>query len=244
MKNKSTRRLPLASLALMVSALGLTACTSIGYRCPLEPGDQADSPTACANMQTAMAGAKRGTGGNTSVLMDDKGRSVSAETLGYASPSTGQARAGVREPYKAPSGTPVFEQSKLFQAWSGAFVDGNGNLHDGHNAWFATPGRWAYGSVTAPSMVGDNLLRPAIPTERPVGRVVPTDPRTGAPKAQTPSKAASPAQVAPQDREKAALQNLSEAANSAASKQLQNVKATGAPQAAGGVTAPAVQLNQ
>ncbi|KVP40087.1 hypothetical protein WJ87_07850 [Burkholderia ubonensis] len=243
MKNLKSVRFPLLA-AVLLGTIGLSACTSIGYRCPLNADEDSEYPTACSSMQEAMAGARKGTGGKTSVLMDDKGRLVPAELLENkpAKPLAAQSK----EPFRAKSGDPVFHQPKVFQVWTGAFVDAEGNLHDGHTSWFSTPGRWAYGTVDRPGDVGNNTMRPALPDTRPTGRVVKIDPRTGTEVQAQPQQSAT---QSAQDREKAALQNLSSAANSAAA----NAKAQAAPQpqvtsvkpatAAPGVTAPAVGLS-
>lgn len=240
MNTMKTNRFPLMTAALL-AVLGLSACTSIGYRCPLNETDDAEYPTACASMQDAMAGARKGTGGKTSVLMDDKGRLVPRELLENkpVKPLTAQSN----EPYRAKSGDPVFNQPKVFQVWTGAFVDAEGNLHDGHTSWFSTPGRWAYGTVDRPGEVGNNTMRPALPDARPQGRVVKVDRDgreiTSQQQSAAPAQAQQAAPNTQQERDKAALQTLSSAAQSAAN----NAKATPArPAPAAGVTAPAVGL--
>lgn len=228
---------------LMASTLGLSACTTVGYRCPLEQDGKVEYPTACSSMQDAMAGAKKGTGNKTSVLMDEKGRLVPHELLEN---KVAQPLVGVNpEPYRAKSGDPVFHQPKVFQVWTGAFVDADGNLHDGHNSWFSTPGRWAYGTVDRPSEVGTNVMRPALPDARPAGRIIKIDPRTGeAAVSTTAQKASAPAQT-PQEQNKAALQTLSSAASAAATKAQPAPQPTTVAKApsAPGVTAPAVGLS-
>jgi len=243
MNNIKTARFPLLA-AVLLSTLGLSACSTVGYRCPLDAKDKSEYPTACSSMQDALAGAKKGTGGKTSVLMDDKGRLVPRELLEnkVATPLTGQA-----EPYRGKSGDPVFHQPKVFQVLTGAFVDAEGNLHDSHTAWFATPGRWAYGTVDRPGEVGANIMRPALPDTRPAGRVVTLDPQTGKPMAaQQKQPSAQPqSQQSPQERDKAALQTLSSAANSAASSakpQPQPAATPVKPASAPGITAPAIGL--
>lgn len=239
---KLTNRFNLTA-AVLLSAFGLSACTTVGYRCPLEHEGKAEYPTACSSMQDALAGSKKGTGNKTSVLMDDKGRLVPRELMEnkVAVPLTGANP----EPYRAKSGDPVFHQPKVFQVWTGAFVDAEGNLHDGHTSWFSTPGRWAYGTVDRPTEVGNNVMRPALPEARPAGRIVKLDPRTG----EVMQPAQKPAATTNQDQNKAALQTLSTAAGAAAVKvqngQQQPQQATAAAKApsAPGVTAPAVGLN-
>jgi hypothetical protein len=244
MKNLKTLRFPVLA-AVLLGTIGLSACSSIGYRCPLETDKDAEFPTACSNMKDAMAGARAGSGGHTSVLMDDKGRLVPREMLDHkvAKPLAAQST----EPYHEKSGDPQFSQPKKFEVWTRAFVDANGNLHDGNTSWFTTPGRWAYGTVDRPGDVGANTMRPAMPDTRPAGRIVKTDQRGAVVSAQ-PSQAPQTAQ----QRDKAALQNLSAAANSAAAN-AKVVQAQNAAQAAAaavnsttpmssGVTAPAVGL--
>jgi hypothetical protein len=244
MKNLKTFRLPLLA-AVLLSTAGLSACISPGYRCPLEADKDIEFPTACANMKDAMAGARAGTGGQTSVLMDDKGRLVPREMLDrkVAKPLAAQGT----EPYHEKSGDPQFYQPKKFEVWTRAFVDANGNLHDGTTSWFTTPGRWAYGTVDRPGDVGANTMRPAMPDTRPAGRIVKKDQNGNIVSAQP--QAAAVAQPA-QQRDKAALQNLSAAANSAAANakaqqaQSQALSAANAvvQSPATGVTAPAVGL--
>jgi hypothetical protein len=244
MKNLKTLRLPLLA-AVLLGTVGLSACISPGYRCPLESGKDSEFPTACSNMKDAMAGARAGTGGHTSVLMDDKGRLVPREMLDHkvAKPLAAQGT----EPYHEKSGDPQFYQPKKFEVWTRAFVDANGNLHDGTTSWFTTPGRWAYGTVDRPGDVGANTMRPSMPDTRPAGRIVKTDGRGTIVSAQPQS---APAQTS-QQRDKAALQNLSAAANSAAANakaqqaQSQALSAANAVAQSGpatGVTAPAVGL--
>lgn len=242
-KSLTNTRAPMLA-ALLVGTLGLSACSSIGYRCPLDADDDAESPTACSSMQDAMFGARKGTGGKTSALMDDQGRLVPRELLEnkVAKPLATQGK----EPYRSKSGEPVFHQPKVYQVWTGAFVDAEGNLHDGHTSWFSTPGRWAYGSVDRPSEAGSNTLRPAFPDARPAGRVVKTD-QNGNAVSNQPAAAQSAPASSQQERDKAALQSLSQAASTAAN---QNAKAQPQPQvapdrpvpAAPNVTAPAVGL--
>lgn len=244
----SRNRISTAILAA-VAAATLSACSGIGYRCPLDPNDKPDTPTACAGMRESLEGSKKGTGGKISVLVDDKGRLVSRDQLDNkpATPLVSQLP-GAPEPYRNNSGEPVFEQSRVFQAWTPAFVDAEGNLHDGHHTWFATPGRWSYGSTRDAGPAGDALMRPSQPSDRPAGKIMPMDPR-----GQQAAPAQRPAQT-PQDKDKAALNNLSSAANSMAKPQTQPAQApvmapstmsgvSPAPaQASAGVTAPAINL--
>lgn len=241
MNNLKNARFPLMA-AVLLSTLGLSACTTVGYRCPLEHDGKSESPTACASMQEAMAGAKKGTGGKTSVLMDDKGRLVPRE---LAENRVAQPLTTGAEPYRNKSGDPVFHQPKVFQVWTGAFVDADGNLHDGHTSWFSTPGRWAYGTVDQPGEIGNNTMGPAHPDSRPAGRIVKIDQRTGL-EAKAPAQQPAAARQSQQETDKAALQTLSSAANSAAANskgaaQPQPAMAAKAPSAPG-VTAPAVGL--
>lgn len=254
--HKMTHRFAMLTAAVL-AALGLSACSSTGYRCPLDPSQKAEYPTACAGMQEALTGARQGTGGKTSVLMDDKGRLVPRELLENkpAQPLAGNDA----QPYRAKSGDPVFHQPKVFQVWTSAFVDAEGNLHDGHTSWFSTPGRWAYGTLDQPGEVGSNTLRPSLPDARPQGRIVKVDKNgrevqdpAAPPAAKT--AGAAPAQAsAQQQRDKTALQELSNAAKGAVTQAqpapsqpaqpAQAAQATKAPPAQGGVTAPTVGLS-
>lgn len=221
-------KLPLLAL---VAVAGLSACSSIGYRCPLDPSEKPESPTACAGMQEAMAGAKQGAGGKTSVFLDEEGRLV-PQGLREGEPAIPLAAriAASGEPYRDASGAPVFHQPKVFKTWSAAFVDENGNLHDGHNAWFSTPGRWAYGTVNNAG-TADMTMRPAVASELPKGRVA--TPAVTAPGQQGTQV------LTQQQKDQMALQNLSAAANSLkpGAQQPQAARA-GAPV----VTAPGVGL--
>lgn len=228
MTKMNTSYLSRSALAI-VAVLGLSACTSIGYRCPLDPSEKPESATACAGMGEAMSGAKLGTGGKTSVLLDEKGRLVPPELLQNrtAKPLTAVMAAPNEEPFRDSTGEPVLHKPRLFQVWSAAFVDDKGNLHDGHHSWFATPSRWAYGTVNKPGLTGDNTMVPAMPGELPKGRILPAVKR---------NQANHQVQVLTQaEQDKAALQNLSNAVESAHS-QAQQKNAQGQTSA----TAPAV----
>lgn len=245
----SSRRVRAALIATGV--LALSACTSIGYRCPLDPHEKPESPTACAGMEEAMRGARLGTGGKASVLVDDEGRLVPPEVLsGQPARALGDGALGLTRAVNGASGEPTYYQPQVFQTWSAAYVDDQGNLHDGHNAWFATPGRWSTGSVDSPTVVGGAIMAPAMPNARPDGLLVPSDAR-GNPilpaGAQVPGVKSSASHVkakeydiTPQERK---ARQQTETYN-----QLQKLGQTalsgrqGQPQAAAGVTAPAVGL--
>jgi hypothetical protein len=231
-----------ARVALTVaSVLALSACTSIGYRCPLDPHERPDSPTACAGMQEAMAGARLGTGGKTSVLVDDAGRLVPPEVLsGQPARPLGGGALALTRGVQGPSGEPVFHQPQVFQSWASAFVDANGNLHDGHNAWFATPGRWDTGSVDAPTSIGATIMSPAIPTQRPEGLVVPTDKKGNPIIAGQAHAQATPALTA--DEQKARTQAKTNQSLRALGQAALSQQRAAQPQAAPGITAPAVGL--
>lgn len=256
MNIKNINKRPLVLAAVMAATLGLSACSSIGYRCPLDPTEKPESATACAGMNEAMAGAKADKGGRTSVLLDDRGRIVPREVImGKAAVPLKEAIGQVREPYNENSGSPNFIPPKQFQVWASSFVDANGALHDGHTAWVSTPGRWAYGTVDGSSATGDALLRPATPQDVPA-RIVEKSSNGSTSATVTVKKS----DQNKQERDKAALQALSNAANSAAQgtaekpaanpvvkeAQQQMKDSTTAvvnPQAATGVTAPAISLS-
>ncbi|MBK3779949.1 hypothetical protein G3A43_06750 [Paraburkholderia aspalathi] len=237
---------PAALAAAVLIAGVLAGCGDIEYRCPLDPSKKPDSPTACAGMADALKGAQRGTGGKLSVLVDDKGRVVPQEMLENrpAQPLAIQG-AGSNEPYDASSGEPVFREPKVFKTWSSAFVDANGNLHDGHSAWFATPGRWSYGTVDQPGDGSDGLLKPASPLDNPPGKVV----QTAGPGIQSAGRQGPTFMTTtPKQRDQAALKNLSSAANGAArtaqTNQMQGLRQTTQSPSAAGVTEPAISLGQ
>ncbi|GBG14412.1 DNA mismatch repair protein MutL [Novimethylophilus kurashikiensis] len=254
--NKSHLRTRLYSVALAVAAsASLSACTSLGYRCPLDPNEKPESATACASMQESMDGAKHGAGGKISVLLDDKGRLVSPamQQNKPAVPLAG-AMPGAPEPYRNSSGEPVFEQPHVYQAWVPAFVDAEGNLHDGHHTWFSTPGRWSYGTTRdySANSGGEALMRPAMPGDRPAGKIVQTDGKAPA-QAQAKKDAKQAAQLSAQDKDKAALSNLSAAASSMGKPQPTNAQpgaggqaplpgSAATPAPTGTVTAPAINL--
>ena len=231
---------PAALAAAVLIAGVLTGCMDIEYRCPLDPSKKPDSPTACAGMSEALEGAQRGTGGKLSVLMDDKGRVVPHEMLENRPAQPLAYRGGESdEPYPQATGEPVFRQPKVFKVEASAFTDANGNLHDAHNAWFATPGRWSYGTVDQPAADSDGLLKPASPLDAPPGKVV----QTAGPGIQSSMRPTQTPATAKQ-RDQAALKNLSAVANNSAraaqENQMQGLRAQ--PQAASGVTAPAISL--
>lgn len=216
-------------LALAAAVASFGACTSVGYRCPLDPSDDPDSPTACAGMHDAMQGAKQGGGSRTSVLVDAEGRQIPRAMRDNKprSPLADAIDEGAPEPYRTKAGDPIFEPPKVFQTWVRSFVDAEGNLHEGHHTWFSTPGRWRYGSLRTSGEVGGELMHPAMPGERLQGRVqVPT---SAAPTAG----GGTPRQVSDQ----AALKNLSAAAGAMNNRQIPS-------QATPGVTAPAVNLSE
>lgn len=223
----------LAAFALVAIAAGLTACSSVGYRCPLDASEKADSPTACAGMAESLDAAKKGYGSKQSVLIDEKGRIVPSETTSKRSL---QVIRDAGEPYADPSGSPQYQQPTVFKAWTPAYIDKSGNLHDGRNSYFATPGEWRYGSVSnvngRGNDVGENmLLRPSRAGDLPSGRLV-TPVAAGAKKV-----IATPTAAAPSD--KVALQNLSDSAQRAAA----TTPTPGNKPAAPGVTAPGVKLS-
>ncbi len=233
-------RIPHFTFAAILVGLSLSACTSIGYRCPLDPSEKADSDTACMGMQDAVKGARQGTGANTSVFLDEKGRIIPRELLEQRAASP-LARTGLNSEGGYPSvGKPVYEAPKVFQAWAAPFKDADGHLHDDHRAWFTTPGHWTRGESDTQSVVGSNIMKPATPGQLPQGRIVTVDPRTGKapqPTAQ-PASAATPA--AKKSADSSALNALAQAANSSAAKANKRVEQ---PTGAAGVTPPAAQLN-
>lgn len=238
--------------------LAVSACSSVAYRCPLNPTQAPEEATACVGMNDAMAGSRKGTGGNLSVVMDNQGRLVPHELLygKVARPVLGQGESH-QGPYQAPTGSPVFVQPRTYQVYTESFQDANGNLHDGHHAYFVTPGHWNRGEMDRPTEIGANLMGPTRPGEQPPGRIVTTDARTGAMLA-TPTPKAPPAPLTEQQRsqaakagakaaagmlgpqadDRAAMKNLSDAANNAA----QQAGRSGARGLAPKVTAPSVQL--
>jgi len=227
----------LLATSALIGVLTLSACASVEYRCPLDPSEEPESPTACAGMYEALQGARKGTGGKVSVFLDDQGRIVPPEMIEgvAAKPIEGSLQSSIGR-YASPSGQPVFQNPKVFQVWSSSFVDANGNLHDGHSAWFATPGRWHDGSVDVPHVVGENVLRPTKPGDAPVGTVVPSQPYARQNQQTQPTRfqpVTQPSVTTQQDTQRS-LEALGQAATS------QQRRA--APQTAAGVTAPAVTL--
>lgn len=228
--------------AAVLSATVLSGCVGVAYRCPLDPSDKPDAPTACKNMHEAMDGAKRGTGGATSVFLDDKGRIIPREIMENRAASPIRSDSANNEVYFPNSGTPAFVQPKKFKVWTRAYQDAEGNLHDGHNSWFTTPGRWSRGTLDSNVSTAQNLMVPARATDRPKGRIIATD-RNGNPlekKAPT-SVPQTTADQAKREADAAALRSLSQAANSV-SKSPVGQQARPAAQSASGVTAPAVLL--
>lgn len=240
MTKQTFLRRPLAAALLLLAAANLTACTSKGYRCPLEAGETPEAPTACSGMHDALDGAKRGAGSKTSVLTDEKGnllpRGLRENKPAIPLSATSE---GAPEPYRTANGEPLYESGRKFQVWTRAFVDADGNLHEGHHAWFATPDRWSYGSLkNTPGDADDNLMRPALPGTRPAGTQATPDSRS-----RQEAKTAPQAAALQKDKDKAALQNLSTMANSMAKPQGQGaLPGTAATPAAPAITGPAVTL--
>lgn len=222
---------------VLTAIMGLSACSSIGYRCPLDPNEQPSTPTACAGMHDAISGAKKGTGGRTSVFVDDQGRIVPPELIesSTANPIAGSVT-GHQARHTPPSGSPVYQNPKVYQVWSSSFQDSNGNLHDGHHAWFATPGKWNTGTVDSSSSVGSNIMKPTSPKDMPFGQVVPTD-RHGNPIRGAGEISYQPVTQQSQQSSQSTDQVLESLGQAASAAQRQ-----GAPQSASGVTAPAVRL--
>lgn len=176
-------------IALLVAVSSLSACGSVKYRCSLDSRKQPDSPTACVTMQEALEGAEQGRGGRVSAVMADDGRwdSPKRDAKGGYLPANlpvpvsmpgttqGVSQAG---PYVAPSGRPGYTPPQVYQTWSKAYVDADGHLHDGHTAWFTTPGAWDYGSLNRPGATpatSRHVMSPAKPLDiAPTTRVVPT----------------------------------------------------------------------
>ena len=188
--------------SLVAVLLALPGCTDVGYRCPLDASKTPDEPTACAGMHAALYGSQHGTGDKNSVLMDGQGRLLPQGYTSHQPAKVLDASAVAHaEPYRDASGEPLYEPGKKFQVWTRAFVDADGNLHDGHQAWFATPDKWSYGTTKSDPAGQDGLMRPAISSGRPATATPPAAP------AQQPKPApgANPAQAG----DKTALQNLS-----------------------------------
>lgn len=234
--------------AAIAAAFVMSACAVVDYRCPLEPGEDVESPTACLGMDDAYQAAKRGSGGRTSVFLDDQGQLTERAADGAPAP-LGQAPAPLAG-YYPPSGQPVFQPPRLFQVWSESFLDAQGALHDGHHAWFTTPGRWTRGTMDAPGVVGQHVMRPVNPNELPKGRIVATDRNGKVVNAGGQAPRASGAQTQ-KDADSAALKTLSQAAGSSATSAAaaklgalspQPKSASAPPAASPGVTAPAVLL--
>lgn len=240
MKTSNMHAIRRTTIALSLLALAsLTACTSIGYRCPLDPNEKAESSTACKGMEDAMTGAKRGSGGHTSVFLDDQGRIIPRELIENRAASPLVNNPAGNGAYYAETGQPVFQQAKVFKAYTGAYQDSEGHLFDGQNSWFTTQGRWTRGTLDQPGHAGQNLLRPANPNERPAGRIVNVD-RNG--NLVVPAKAQPVnADQVKKEADAAALKSLSQAANASATKATAPA-AKAPPQSAAGVTAPAVLL--
>lgn len=235
-------------LAGLIGAAGLTGCMHTEYRCPLDPGKSPESATACAGMHDAITAARKSEGGKTSVLLDEKGRRVPTGLV-EGKPAVPVA-AGSPEPYRDADGNPIYEQAKVFRTWTRSFVDAEGNLHEGHHAWFTTPGRWAFGELNAKGEVGDDLMmRPARPTGTlPENQGSLRDAKDNKPLGVQPPPSK-------KDADKAALNNLSKAAN-AAGKQPAGALGAATPadiargqarpdqQEANQVTSPAINLGQ
>lgn len=237
-ENQSSFRSRFYLMTLSLTALlTLSACSSVGYRCPLDPGEQASSPTACVGMQDALKGAVNGTGGRTSVVLDDYGRIVPVE---YSANNTNPAQGmkpspAVAASASAPSGQPVYQNPQIYQVWTNSFEDGNGNFHDGHHSWFATPGKWNKGTVDPSNSVGNNIMRPTTPSDMPAGQIVVTD-RNGNPRMQTAPITYQPiTERSPEST--AAIQNLSSNLEAATQSQRNAVIQTQS-----GVTSPSVRL--
>lgn len=236
-------------LAGVVGAAGLTGCMHTEYRCPLDPGKSPESATACAGMHDAIMAARKSEGGKTSVLIDDRGRRIPAGMI-EGKPAVPVTATGSPEPYRDAQGNPIYEQPKVFRTWTSSFVDAEGNLHEGHHAWFTTPGRWSFGELKATGEVGaDLMMKPA----RPTGTLPENHGSLRDAKDNKPLGVQAP--PSKKDADKAALNNLSKAANAAgkqpagamgASTPADMAKAQARPeqQDARQITNPAINLAQ
>lgn len=195
----------IARVGLGIGVLLLVGCANVTYRCPLDNTEKADSPTACASMQEAAKGARLGGGGRNSTLMSDDGSLVKlhgAKSGPAAAPgakSLAQATAAaipVGGPFASPTINPAYQPPRVFQVWTDAYQDAEGNLHDGRNSYFTTPGRWGYGDGAAVPVTpsgrpagatpSNRLMEPARADELPSGRVVdPNAPGRAAKSAQS-----------------------------------------------------------
>lgn len=140
---------------LLLTAFVAAGCSTPAHRCPL---DGSGGPE-CRSMAAGYLGAV-----NTPVS------SAGLDDLPtYALGTTAQAKQsgpltfqGYSQPRQA--GRPVFEQAQVHRAWTAPWTDAEGVLHGGEYVYFTTPGKWSYGTLTAPGGSSD-IFRPLHPED-------------------------------------------------------------------------------
>lgn len=134
------------------------------YSCPLT-GVGAGN---CASMQDAYQASKKVAPGKTAKVQSvfDTRAQSSTGTGGTgrpgdtAMPVVGAQLSNLASPS---NGTPVYIQPKAMRVWLAPYKDSGGNLRSGEYAFFATEGRWAYGSLNESGAGGHVSFQPSRP---------------------------------------------------------------------------------
>ncbi len=153
---------PFAISLLAVSAL--SACSSVGYQCPLKT---AENPR-CATMDdTYSAAVKSPKYKGENVLVSEVEMSQDAKDYpmsGNRPANAVRAPDPIGMPQPTDRGMPVYDPPKVFRAWVAPWTDAEGVLHAGSYAYFNTPGKWNYGTLKAEGEAS-GVFRPVKPDD-------------------------------------------------------------------------------
>lgn len=156
MNNKKINHLTLAVLASAVVLSGCASQSRTGYRCPIGH----EGTGSCISMEEVYKHAVSHSGPSP------KTGSVIESSAGAGNSSTTpNPFAYGLSPYNEtlPAGRPVYEPPRVFRPWVAPSQTGDGRLASGQFQYFATEGKWSYGSM-APQR-SDSLFTPARPND-------------------------------------------------------------------------------
>lgn len=155
----------LSTFTLLAGALLLTGCGVTkrvpDYACPLQ-GVEAG---ACASMQDAYSASKKVAPGKTSKVQsvfDTRAMAAGHQGAGQGTgvPVVGAQLSSLTSPTKA---APVYIQPRVMQVWLAPYKDSANNLRSGENVYFATEGRWNYGSLNEAGAASSSTFQPTRP---------------------------------------------------------------------------------
>ena len=158
----------LATILVLSGVVLLTGCAYKtkrvpDYSCPLT-GVGAGN---CASMQDAYQASKKVAPGKTAKVQsvfDTRAQTSTGTNAGRpgdtAMPVVGAQLSNLASPS---NGSPVYVQPKAMRVWLAPYKDSGGNLRSGEYAFFATEGRWAYGSLNEAGNGGHVSFQPSRP---------------------------------------------------------------------------------